>query len=111
MKSGVLYISMQLNNTFYSIQSVGSLSAGCAGFKGAERSTPYAVQLTAEKVGKLCLQKGYRSLSVVFLGNHSHRNRQAALRGLGASGIEITDLYSKIRVSYNGCRPKKKRRI
>lgn len=93
------------------MDSVLSQSAGCAGFKGAERSTPYAVQATAEKVGKLCSQKGYGSISVVFLGQHSHRNRQAALRGLLASGIQVTRLYSKIRVAYNGCRPKKKRRL
>lgn len=54
-KTGILFISTTLNNTFVNLTDLEGntlccLSSGSLGFKGSKKSSSYAAQATTEKV-------------------------------------------------------------
>ena len=84
-------------------------SAGAMGFKGSRKSTPYAAQVAAEDAGKKASEHGMRTLEVMVQGPGS--GREAAIRSLASSGIEIKTIEDVTPLPHNGCRPRKRRRV
>ncbi len=111
--SGVVHISATFNNTLITVtdshgDTVAWSSAGVNGFKGSKKSTPYAAQVTASDVAKKAMDVGIRFLVAEVKGPGS--GREAALRSIAASGINITTIKDVTPIPHNGCRPSKRRK-
>ena len=112
--SGVVHINATFNNTIITIadqqgNTVCWASAGLMGFKGSRKSTPYAAQMTAERVGQRAMEHGMKNVVVEVKGLGS--GRESALRTLQALGLEISYIRDTTALPFNGCRPKKRRRV
>ncbi len=112
--NGIAHIHATFNNTVVTITDPGGnviswSSAGCHGFKGSRKSTPFAAQVTAGKAAELAMEHGMRSAQVNLKGPGS--GRESALRAVQAAGISITLIRDITSVPHNGCRPKKRRRV
>lgn len=84
-------------------------SAGRNGFRGSKKNTPYAAQVSAEKAAKDAYDMGLRKVDVMVKGPGS--GREAAIRALATSGLEVHSIVDKTPIPHNGCRPPKRRRV
>jgi len=84
-------------------------SAGRNGFRGSKKNTPYASQVSAERSGKEAYEMGLRKVEVIVKGPGS--GREAAIRALAHSGLEILNILDQTPLPHNGCRPPKRRRV
>jgi small subunit ribosomal protein S11 len=112
--AGQAHVQSTFNNTIISITDVdGNViswgSAGAQGFKGSRKSTPYAAQMTAEATAKKALEHGMRSIEVFVRGPGA--GREAAIRSLQATGLEVSAITDVTPIPHNGCRPPKRRRV
>ncbi len=111
---GIAHIRATFNNTVVTITDMAGnviswSSAGCNGFKGSRKSTPFAAQVTASNAADAAKVHGLRSAQVWLKGPGS--GRESALRALQASGLQITAIRDITPIPHNGCRPKKRRRV
>jgi small subunit ribosomal protein S11 len=111
---GMAHIQATFNNTMITItDTVGNVlawsSAGCKGFKGSRKSTPFAAQVAAEECAKKAQEHGLRSIEVYVKGPGS--GRESALRALQAAGFNISLIRDVTPIPHNGCRPPKRRRV
>lgn len=111
---GIAHIHATFNNTVVTITDLsGNVicwhSAGCSGFKGSRKSTPFAAQIAATKAADGAKEAGMRTAQVLVKGPGS--GRESALRALASSGIQITSIKDVTPIPHNGCRPKKRRRV
>lgn len=111
---GIAHISSSFNNTVITITDAQGnalcwSSAGAAGFRGSRKSTPFAAQVAAGKVGQAALEHGVKNLEVNVRGPGP--GRESAIRALHAAGFRITRVVDTTPLPHNGCRPSKKRRI
>jgi small subunit ribosomal protein S11 len=111
---GIIHIHVSFNNTIVTItdlsgNTLSSASAGCVGFKGTKKGTPFAAQLAAEKAVLLANEYGVKKVEVLIKGQGS--GRETAVRALQNIGIEITSIIDITPVPFNGCRPPKRRRV
>src|SRR5579859_302991 len=112
--NGQAHIQSTFNNTIISITDIdGNVvswgSAGAQGFKGSRKSTPFAAQQTAEATAKKALEHGMRSIEVFVRGPGA--GREAAIRSLQATGLEVSAITDVTPIPHNGCRPPKRRRV
>jgi small subunit ribosomal protein S11 len=110
---GVAHISVTFNNTIVTISDAnGSViawsSAGCNGFKGSRKSTPYAAKMTSGVAAKKVVEYGMKTISVKIQGPGT--SRDSAVRGLISSGLNITTIKDITPIPHNGVRPSKRRR-
>ena len=113
-KTGVIYLYCTSNNTVCTLVdskgvTKGWTSCGSMGFKSARKSTAYASQATAEKIGLKAKEAGFKWAFLVLKG--VGRGKESGVRALRKSGVEILGVLEKTRISHNGCRPPKKRRV
>lgn len=111
---GIAHILATFNNTIVTVSDIqGAVvawsSAGCNGFKGARKSTPYAAQVTAENAAKKASAFGMKTISVKIQGPGT--GRDSAVRGLISSGLNVTTIKDITPIPHNGVRPSKKRRV
>ena len=114
IESGVAHIHSTFNNTLVMItdvhgNAVAWSSAGALGFKGSRKSTPFAAQMAAEAAAKGAMDNGMKNVEVAVKGPGS--GREAAIRALQATGLEVTSIKDVTPVPHNGCRPPKRRRV
>ncbi|GAU79334.1 MULTISPECIES: 30S ribosomal protein S11 [Fusibacter] len=114
VERGQAHIQATFNNTIVTLtdtdgNALAWSSAGSLGFKGSRKSTPYAAQMCAEAAAKNGMENGLRTVSVFVKGPGS--GREAAIRALQASGLEITSITDVTPIPHNGCRPPKRRRV
>lgn len=112
--SGRVYITATFNNTLVTLTDAAGntlswSSSGGAGFKGARKSTPYAAITAMEKVTTTAKNLGMQSAEVFIKGPGS--GRDAAIRTLRSSGINITMIADVTPIPHNGPRAKKRRRV
>lgn len=113
--SGVVSILAGFNNTIITIadeegQTISWSSSGSSGFKGSRKSTPYAAQVATEKAAETAkIATGLERVRVMIKGVGP--GREQAIRGLHASGLEITAIVDRTPVPHGGCRAKKPRRV
>lgn len=110
----VAHVSTSFNNTIITIAEPNGAvlawsSAGRVGFKGAKKGTPYAAGQAAEVAGKEAAALGVRKLEVVISGPGP--GREAAIRSLQNSGLDIVAIRDITPIPHNGCRPPKQRRV
>lgn len=84
-------------------------SSGKMGFKGSKKNTPFAAQVTAEAAAKEAMELGLKKIEVLIKGVGS--GRDAAVRSLNTTGLEVTSIMDITPLPHNGCRPPKKRRV
>jgi small subunit ribosomal protein S11 len=112
--NGRATITASFNNTIVSLaDAYGNLiswsTAGRCGFKGSRKNTPFAAQIAAENAAKEAMELGLRRVDVEVKGPGS--GREAAIRSLQASGLEILSIKDVTPIPHNGCRPPKRRRV
>lgn len=110
---GVAHIHSSFNNTIISITDptgkvIAWASAGTIGYTGARKSTPFAAQVAAENVAKVCLDRGLKQIDVLVKGPGP--GRESALRALQAAGLQVMSIDDVTPVPHNGCRPPKRPR-
>ncbi len=111
--TGVIHIKSSFNNTIVSITDpqgnvIAWASSGVAGYKGSRKSTPFAAQLAAEKAARAAQEHGLRRAEVQVKGPGS--GRDAAVRSIQQTGIEVVSIKDVTPIPHNGCRPPKRRR-
>jgi small subunit ribosomal protein S11 len=109
--SGVAHIHSSFNITISDNQGsvIAWASAGNLGFKGSKKSTPFAAQMAAEAVARKAMEHGMKQAEVYVKGPGA--GREAAIRSLQATGLEITLIKDVTPIPHNGCRPPKRRRV
>jgi small subunit ribosomal protein S11 len=111
---GVAHIHASFNNTIITItdrqgNSLAWATAGGSGFRGSRKSTPFAAQVAAERVGNAVKEFGVKNLEVNVKGPGP--GRESAVRALNAAGFKITNIMDVTPIPHNGCRPPKRRRV
>ena len=111
---GQAHIKATFNNTIVTLTDnygnvISWATAGRIGFKGARKNTPFAAQLAAQSAAKEAMDLGLRKISVMVKGPGS--GREAAIRSLQASGLEVIAIKDVTPIPHNGCRPPKRRRV
>ncbi len=112
--SGKVFVKATFNNVIVTItdvygNTISWSSAGKNGFKGSRKNTPFAAQVSAEAAAKAAHSLGLRKVEVFVKGPGS--GREAAIRALQVSGLEISSIRDITPIPHNGCRPPKKRRV
>lgn len=111
---GVAHVRSTFNNTIVTITDptgnvVAWSSSGSQGFKGSRKSTPFAAQMAAEAAARKAVDMGMRKVEVFIKGPGA--GREAAVRSLQASGLEVDVIRDVTPIPHNGCRPSKRRRV
>ena len=114
IEKGTAHITSTFNNTIVTITDVAGnavswASAGGLGFKGSKKSTPFAAQMAAETAAKAAMEHGMKTVEVYVKGPGA--GREAAIRALQATGLDVTMIKDVTPIPHNGCRPPKRRRV
>ena len=114
VSDGIAHIHASFNNTIITItdrqgNALAWTTAGGSGFRGSRKSTPFAAQVAAERVGEIVKEYGMKNLEVEVKG--PGQGRESAVRALNNAGFQITNITDVTPIPHNGCRPPKKRRV
>ena len=114
IEKGHAHIQSTFNNTIVTLSDVHGnaiswASAGQLGFRGSRKSTPFAAQQAAEEAAKKAMEHGLKVVEVYVKGPGS--GREAAIRSLQATGLEVSLIKDVTPIPHNGCRPPKRRRV
>ena len=114
IEKGEAHIVSTFNNTMVTLTDINGnviswSSAGQLGFRGSRKSTPFAAQEAAQEAAEKAKEHGLKSVDVYVKGPGS--GREAAIRSLQASGLEVTMIKDVTPIPHNGCRPPKRRRV
>ena len=109
-----VFIQSSFNNTIVTItdergDTIAWASAGSSGFKGTRKGTPFAAQMTSNKVGRRAVELGVKQVAVFISGPGP--GRETAIRALQTSGLHILSIKDVTPLPHNGCRPPKPRRV
>lgn len=114
IERGQAHIHSTFNNTIVTLTDVRGnaiswASAGMMGFKGSRKSTPFAASMVAEEAAKKAMEHGLKTIEVYVKGPGA--GREAAIRSLQATGLEVSLIKDVTPIPHNGCRPPKRRRV
>ena len=114
IERGQAHIVSTFNNTMVTLtdlngNAISWASAGQLGFRGSRKSTPYAAQQAAEEAAKKAMEHGLKTVEVYVKG--PGQGREAAIRSLQATGLEVNMIKDVTPIPHNGCRPPKRRRV
>lgn len=114
IEKGQAHIASTFNNTMVTLTDMSGnviswSSAGALNFRGSRKSTPFAAQEAAEAAAIKAKEHGLKTVEVYVKGPGS--GREAAIRSLQASGLEVTMIKDITPIPHNGCRPPKRRRV
>lgn len=115
VEDGRIYITATFNNTIVTVTDLHGNplvmgSTGMHGFKGTRKSTPHAGTVTTEATLKKAVQlHGLRKADVFVKG--IGQGREAALRSIKASDVDINRIVDMTPVPHNGVRAPKIRRV
>lgn len=112
--NGVAHVKATFNNVIITLtdlygNTIAWASSGKMGFKGSKKNTPFAAQVAAEACAKEAMELGLKKIEVLIKGVGS--GRDAAVRSLNTTGLEVTSIMDITPLPHNGCRPPKKRRV
>ncbi len=115
VESGKFYITATFNNTLVTVtDEKGSpivvSSCGMYGFTGTRKSTPYAGTVTMEAAIKKATEDFHLRKADIFVKGIGP-GREASLRALRASNIDVGKIVDMTPIPHNGVRPPKVRRV
>lgn len=110
--NGIAYIHSTFNNTVVTITDkegkvIAWKSGGTSGFKGTKKGTPFAAQIAAEQAAQVAIDNGMKKIEIKIKGPGS--GREASIRSIQATELEVTRVVDITPVPHNGARPPKKR--
>jgi small subunit ribosomal protein S11 len=110
----IVYVKATFNNTHITITDgdgavICTSSAGCVGFKGSRKSTPFAAQQAAQRAAGIASRNGVKEVEIKVKGPGS--GREPAISALQQAGLRISSIEDITPIPHNGCRPSKRRRI
>ena len=110
----IVNIKATFNNTLITITDLNGdtvcwSSAGCVGFKGSRKSTPFASQQAAQRAAATAMRNGIREVEIRVKGPGS--GRESAISALQQAGLRISSIEDLTPLPHNGCRPPKRRRV
>ena len=110
----IVHIKATFNNTLITVTDLDgdtlcSGSAGCVGFKGSRKSTPFAAQQAAQRCAAMAKRNGVREGAIKVKGPGS--GRESAISALQQAGLRIASIEAVTPLPHNGCRPPKRRRV
>ena len=110
----IAHVHASFNNTVITIcDQTGNVlswsSAGCIGFKGSRKGTPFAAQIAAQAAANAAKEHGVRQVEVRVTGPGA--GRESSIRAMQAVGLEIKAIKDVTPIPHNGCRPPKRRRV
>ena len=111
---GIAHIHASFNNTIITItdrqgNALAWATSGGSGFRGSRKSTPFAAQVAAERVGNMVKEFGLKNLEVNV--NGPGPGRESAVRALNAAGFKVMTIMDVTPIPHNGCRPPKRPRV
>ena len=115
VERGRIYITATFNNTIVTITTekgdpIVTGSCGMHGFSGTRKSTPYAATITTEAALKKAIDNfNFQSADIFIKGIGP--GREASLRAVKSSKIEINRIIDITPIPHNGVRPPKVRRV
>ena len=114
MGSGRIYIQSTFNNTLITVtDEAGEVlswgSAGSLGFKGTRKATPFAATTVAKNIIDQAKNLGVIRVRIFVKGIGT--GRDAALRAIQASDLDVVSIADTTSMPHNGCRAKKPRRV
>lgn len=115
VQKGRIYITATFNNTIVTItDEKGNVllvdSCGMHGFSGTRKSTPHAATVTMESAIKRAVENYNFSTADIFIKGIGP-GREAALRAVKSSDIEVNQIIDITPIPHNGVRPPKIRRV
>ncbi len=110
---GVAHVKSSFNNTMITITDrngnvITWASGGTTGVKGTRKGTAFASGQAAVQAAEKALEAGLRKVEIWVRGPGS--GREAAVRALQSTDLEITAIKDQTRIPHNGCRPPGRRR-
>ncbi len=110
----IVCIKATFNNTLITVtdlegDTICSRSAGCVGFKGSRKSTPFAAQQAAQSCANTAMRNGVREVEIKVKGPGA--GRESAVSAMQQAGLRITSIEDVTPLPHNGCRPPKRRRV
>ena len=111
--SGVAHIKSSFNNTLITISDIqGNVitwnSGGKVGNTGSRKSTAFAAQQAARQCAEEVHALGMRKIEIWVKGPGS--GREAAIRSLKASPLDVTRIKDVTAIPHNGTRQPRRRR-
>ncbi len=113
-KIAIVWIQCTRNNTILTLTNLkGSTlawsSGGNCGFKNSRKSTTHAAEMAAIDLSEKIYACGYNTVSVKMKGLGSAK--QKAVSALSRCGLLLDKIEEFSGVPFNGCRPKRRRRL
>lgn len=111
---GKIYIQSTFNNTLVTITDtkgdvIATSSAGREGFKGSKKSTSFASSKAAATAAGKATNMGLAKAEIFVKGVGT--GRDAAIRSIASSGIDVTAIKDVTPIPHNGPRARKPRRV
>ena len=111
--NGVAHVKSSFNNTIITISdAMGNVvtwsSGGKVGNKGSRKSTAFAAQQAARQCADEVVSLGMKKIEIWVKGPGS--GREAAIRSLKSSPLDITRIKDVTAVPHNGTRQPRRRR-
>lgn len=112
--NGIVHVYASFNNTIITISDTNGnvicwSSAGKQGFKGSRKATPYAAQIATQHAINVAKECGLQNVTVEVRGPGV--GREASLRAIQVSGVNVSLIKDITYHPHNGCRPAKRRRV
>lgn len=110
--NGIAYIHSTFNNTVVTFTDTEGRvitwkSGGTSGFKGTKKGTPFAAQMAAEQAARVAIENGMKKVEIKIKGPGS--GREASIRSIQSTELEVTKITDITPVPHNGARPPKKK--
>ena len=110
---GVAHVKSSFNNTIITITDMSGnvitwSSGGRVGNKGSRKSTAYAAQMAARQCADEVAALGMKKVEIWVKGPGS--GREAAIRSLKSSSLDIARIKDVTAVPHNGTRQPRRRR-
>ena len=111
---GQAHVHATFNNTIVSMtDQLGNViawaSAGTSGFKGSRKSTPYAARMAAQVASENAQGQGMQEVDIFIKGPGP--GREAAIRAILSSGLNVRSISDVTPVAHIGVRPPNRRRV
>jgi small subunit ribosomal protein S11 len=111
--NGIIHVKSSFNNTMITVTDrngnvITWASGGTTGVKGTRKGTAFASGQAAVQAAEKAIEAGLKKVEIWVRGPGS--GREAAVRALQSTNLEVTAIKDQTRIPHNGCRLSKRRR-